>query len=218
MTVIPAVNAASFAEAKAQLEKIAGLFSEPRGRFVHIDITDGKFTLHETWGTPEDYKELIASYLKSGMQFEVHLMVQNPELVLNSWLAIGIQRVILHVEAMSDAEIITDQCRAVSVEAMLSANLETPIQELVKHSSEFSAFQILAVAPGKAGQIFSPEAFQKISSLRAAVPRATIEVDGGITREVAAAVKNAGANIVVSASYILENKNPSQAFRELSQI
>ena len=145
-------------------------------------------------------------------------MVKNPELVVPAWLEAGAQRIIVHVEAMNDAEIITDACRERGAEAMLAASPETPVEKLIEYKNEFAEFQILAVSPGKAGQQFNTAATEKIRTLRTKIPRAIIEVDGGINAETAELAKEVGANVIVSASYILDSVNPRRAFELLAAL
>ena len=79
-------------------------------------------------------------------------------------------------------------------------------------------FQVLAVDPGRAGQGFQPVVLEKIKLLRQKAPNAKIEVDGGINLKTAALVKGAGADIVVSASYILNSDNPAERYRQLQSL
>ncbi len=78
--------------------------------------------------------------------------------------------------------------------------------------------QFLAVTPGFSGQKFQENVLEKIRTLRARDPRVIIEVDGGITLDVARRVKEAGANVLVSSSYIWNSSNPKEAFRALQEV
>ena len=236
MIVIPAINAASREEAEAQFKKIAPLAksqSNPRGaELIHLDIADGKFAPRVTWGSPANLKNIVASGYTLVARFEVHLMVQNPEAAVGAWLATGlVKRIIVHVEAMTDREAILSACEKYGAEAMLAIAPETPAERVMNKSARggsasggelgireekrFRALQVLAVPPGKAGQPFLPETLEKIRVLRVKFPRATIEVDGGITPQTAQRCAEAGADTVVSASYILRAADPLAAFQEL---
>jgi len=211
MEVIPAINAQSFDEVKKLIAQ-ASAFAP----WIHIDVTDGIFTPHQTWNNAEELKQLIIDNpVLTTVNFELHLMVKNPELVIGAWLRTGVKRLIVHVETISDEEVITDHCREHAVEVMLAAGPEIGIDQLLQYKKEFKAFQLLAVSPGKAGQTFDEMTIEKISGLRKELPEAVIEVDGGINQETAKRCKNAGADIVVSASHIFGSADPKKAFEDL---
>ncbi len=215
MIVIPAINSPDFKTAEKQIKQAAE-FSE----WTHLDITDGVFSPAQVWGSPKDLLELgIKNHELGKLKIELHLMVTNPEGVINSWLQTGlVKRVIVHLESMTDSVYVLEKCGKHSAEAMLSINPGTEVERLLAHKDDFKNFQILAVAPGWAGQKFSAKVLDKIRFIRKQMPNAIIEVDGGINIETAKLVKEAGANIVISASYIFGSENPRVAFEELSKL
>ncbi|MEK9186552.1 MAG: hypothetical protein AAB885_03130, partial [Patescibacteria group bacterium] len=155
----------------------------------------------------------------SSLKFELHLMVSNPESVIDGWLRTGmVKRVIVHLESMTDSVYLIEKCKKYGAECMLAINPGTEVERLYAHASDFKYFQILAVYPGLAGQEFKQEIINKIKSLRKQVPNAIIEIDGGINPETAKLCKEAGADILVSASYIWGNNNPKKAYEELLSI
>lgn len=221
--IIPAVNAPDFPTAKKQFEIIQSFLS--KDGWIHIDIADGKFTHHVTWNNPEELKELISNFspsqriIRAEGQFlisniEVHLMVVNPEAVMESWLKAGAKRVIVHEEVITDPEFIKSKCFEYHAEAMIAVNPETSVEALKPYLNKFGYFQILAVKPGPAGQKFQPETVDKIKSLRTWAD-VIIEIDGGLTPEIIRECLAAGANFFVSASYILESSDPKRAYNEL---
>lgn len=213
MIVIPVVNVQNAEEAKKRIEKTAE-FSD----LIHLDISDGVFTPHMSWGSPEELQKLVASgqSLLATVRFEVHLMVSNPESVIDTWLRTGlVKRVIVHLEAMTDSVYILEKCKKYGAEVMLAINPGTEVERLLAHHSDFRCFQILAVPPGPAGQEISPGIIDKIKFLRRNMPNAIIEIDGGIVPETARLVKEAGADIVVSGSYIFGNDDPKRAYEVL---
>ena len=85
MQVIPAINTISFGEAERQIKQAAEF-----SNWIHIDVVDGVFAPNVTWGAPEELKLLVASGQPLVANFEIHLMVENPEQVLKSWLEAGL--------------------------------------------------------------------------------------------------------------------------------
>lgn len=214
MQIIPAINAPDFETAKNLILK-AKEFLPPNGS-LHIDVVDGKFSPASVWDNPEELKNLIAEepWLRK-IKIEIHLMVMHPEQVIESWLAAGASRVIVHKEAVIDANLILETCKQFGAEVMIAIKPETPAEDLKPFFKKFKAFQVLAVTPGWAGQKFKPEIVNKIKFLREEAPNATIEVDGGLNPQTVKICKNAGADLFVSASYIFNSDNPKKAFEDL---
>ena len=186
--------------------------------WVHVDIGDGKFASIVSWGTPEEWQKLLSEEEFKGLNVEFHLMIQAPETVLDAWLRTGAKRIIVHLETMTDSVYVLEKCKKHGAEAVLSIGPKTEVERLLAHEHDFKRFQILAVFPGLQGQKFQQEALQKIKFIREKMPSAIIEVDGGINLETAKLVKDAGADIVVSASYIFESLNPKEMYNKLANI
>ena len=209
MVVIPVVNVQDAEEAHKRV-KTAAEFSD----LIHLDISDGVFTPHISWGSPEELESVMRQV--SGVKIEIHLMVSNPEAVIDAWLRTGlVKRAIIHLEAMTDSVYLLEKCQKYGVEAMLAINPGTEAERLLAHASDFQYFQLLAVPPGPAGQEIAPGIIDKIKFIRRNIPNAIIEIDGGIVPATAKLVKEAGADIVVSGSYIFGGENPRRAYEEL---
>lgn len=228
MEVIPVINCDTKECVVDRLRK-AKEFS----KWVHVDIGDGKFASIVSWGTPEEWQKLLAEPEFAELSVEFHLMVESPEMVLDAWLRTGAnpirgedplralgtsngaRRIIVHLETMTDSVYILEKCKKYGAEVMLAIGPKTEVERLLAHEHDFKYFQVLAVFPGLQGQKFQDEALQKIKFIREKMPGAIIEVDGGINLETAKLVKNAGADIVVSSSYIFEAPNPKAAYKKL---
>jgi len=207
MEIIPVINCHD-EESVSELAGKIGQFSE----WVHLDVSDARFTFNKSWGDYSKWPE-IGNKLK----LEVHLMVEEPEKEVDGWLNAGANRVIVHLEAINERTFseIKKKTDEKNAELMIAINPETPAEKLRPYFGETSEFQILAVYPGHSGQKFLPLMADKIRFLRSEMPNATIEVDGGINEETAKLVKDAGANMVTSSSYILNNPNPKAAYEKL---
>ena len=213
MDVFPVINCPDLHCVKKKIGIIGSFL--PEGRFVHLDVTDGAFTFHKTWGNPTEWANLRAPY-----KLEVHLMVEHPEKRIEAWLAAGARRFIVHVETV-DADsfkAIVQRCARRGAEVMLSSRPETGTKKLEPYLPFCAKFQVLAVHPGPAAQKFLPLALDKVRWIRKKLPDAIIEVDGGITPATARRARGAGANIVVSSSYVLGSEDPARAFEELETL
>ncbi|MDP3991761.1 MAG: ribulose-phosphate 3-epimerase [Candidatus Colwellbacteria bacterium] len=209
--IIPSINCRDFETAAVQAKRISE-FSE----WAHIDVGDGVFTPNVSWGNVEEFS-FLATELPL-LRFEVHLMVVGPERVMEQWLKAGAERVVIHLEAMSDPHFVLETAKRHEGGVMLAINPQTSVEMFLPYLNSFSAFQVLAVSPGPSGQKFNLEALEKIKFLRERAPNAIIEVDGGINPETAKLVKEAGAGILVSGSYIMNSPDPKGAYEELQRI
>jgi len=222
MKVIPAINVTTRDEAKKYILRSAELLKSinKEERFIHIDIVDGKFAKNTTWGSPSELLEIFRENPSlRGIYFEIHLMVVNPESVIESWLKTGIvKKVIVQNETLTDYRTALGKCSGHGAVLMISSAPESSVEKLLPCAGEVGHFQILSVPPGFSGQTFLESSLEKIKFLRHRVPNATIEVDGGVTLEVAKKVKLAGADEIVSANYLLKSENPAKIFDLLSAI
>lgn len=213
MVVIPAINCPNFDCVKEKIKKAEKFGS----KWVHIDIADGKFTPAKTWNNPEEL-DFLGDEL-GNLNLEVHLMVEEPAAAVGDWLWQGVGRAIVHAETLSDGwEIICDKIEREDRELGLAINPETPIHILTPYLKAVSLVQLLAVNPGWAGQKFNPVILEKLRELKSREPDLKIEVDGGINLEIAKLLKKAGADIIVSASYIWNSDDSKAAFLELNNI
>lgn len=184
---------------------------EPFAEWVQLDIADGRFTFHKTWNHPEEWPKFGTK-----LKLEAHLMVEDVEDAAAHWLAAGAKRIIVHVEVITP-EMFDDLAKRVEkygAELMLAANPDTPVERFYMYTAKCSRFQVLTVHPGPYGQNFMSGALDKVKALKS-IPGVTVEVDGGIDLENAKLAKAAGADIIVSHSYIFDARNPEDAYRNL---
>lgn len=223
LEIIPAINCDEKDSecVEAKLKK-----AEEFADWVHLDVGDGVFSFSKTWGSPSAWK-LLNRKLKA----EVHLMVEHPENVAEDWLHAGAKRIIFHVEAFPKtkknpeilrslaAEKIINLAQKYGAEPMIAINPETKLEFFSHHIGRFGAFMVFSQAtPGLSGQKFLPSVLPKIRSLREKYPDAKIETDGGMNAESIRLVREAGANIVVTGSFLFGAKNPKELYEKLREI
>lgn len=225
MTIIPGINCQELDQVREQFhiahEVLFGAGSEHRvtpdsEQWVHLDVADGSFTNgYSTW---RDAKGLSTIRRDARLKLEVHLMVTNPDAVVGEWLAVGAQRIIFHLETASNVGVLAGVCSQFGAQAMIAIRPETPVAHVVPYLELVPACQILAVVPGLSGQVMHPETPQRIRELKKARPDIIVEVDGGITPATAKQCLEAGANQLVSSSYIFSDDNPAAAYARLSEM
>ena len=205
--IIPSINVVTFSEIQSRIARI-----EPHVLWCHIDVTDGRFSSHVTWNNSSDLL-----LLDTKLKIEVHLMVQEPEKVIDTWLSCPIDRIIVHLEASKDMDEIIKKCRNARIECGIAIRPETAWQLLLPWIKHVDFFQFLAVNPGPSGQKMSQITFENVIHLRKSCPSCIIEIDGGINNETAKKARETGADILISAGYIFSHTDIATAIQELKQ-
>lgn len=168
---------------------------------IHVDIMDGFYVEKIAGGIPELKK--IRSLTKSHLH--VHLMTENPAIWAANAIRAGADTVILSYNTSGVIAALRG-IRSTGRRAGIAINPDTPITALSQFLNEVDEFLIMAVTPGAAGQTFDPSVLQKISALSTTRKKHgfkyIISVDGGINPDTAQKCWNAGADLLVSGSYL----------------
>jgi ribulose-phosphate 3-epimerase len=199
--IIPVINVKTkqkFEEELRQLSNFAGIFQ--------LDVADGKFTNWKNWNAPEEIKTIKGIRDK----FELHLMVQNPEIVLSAWLETKPKRIIVHHEALKNFPLVLKMCQANKVELGIALNPETPITIFKNYFKKINFVLMLCVDPGPSGQKFQWYVLDKIKELRKNYPNLNIEVDGGVNEETLPEILKSGANYFAIGSAIFNSEKPKE--------
>ncbi len=214
MKVIPAINESTFEKVKTKIFATRDVLGALR---VHVDITDGKFTPHQTWNNVKDIINLRFITNNFNFNLGVHLMVNNPDEIIDSWLQSGMHAIVAHFETIKDMDLMIRKCEEAGSDFILAINPSTSITS-IGNIKKYKNILLLAVDPGSAGQEFQEITMDKIKQLREMGFGGKIVIDGGINLETAKKVKAAGADAIVSASYIWNNINPKKGFEELKAV
>jgi ribulose-phosphate 3-epimerase len=217
MLVIPAINRENFEEAEEQI-KLAVKILPSDEKWISIDVSDGRFSSRATWSDSQKLWILLKENKNlRDINFEIDLMVIDPEPRIKDWFIAGAKRISAPAETLFNPDYFLETAEKFEGQAMISISPGTPIENLSNILRKFSYFHVFAVEPGLAGQKFLPAALEKIKFLRQNFQNAIIEVDGGITPETIKLAKEAGADIFTATSYIFENPDPEAAYAELEQ-
>ncbi len=142
------------------------------------------------------------------LPLEVHLMVEEPDKFVNSFLREGADTLIVHQEVLADPRPLLRDIRQRGKKIGLAVNPETPISVLEPYLTEIDLALCMTVHPGYSGQKFVPESPARIRQLRNLInrinPSCELEVDGGINLDTIPAAVRAGANVLVAASAIFD--------------
>jgi ribulose-phosphate 3-epimerase len=198
-----------FEELKAKFKKLQPFLAE-FGNWVQIDITDGKFVSTKTDVNLEDLR-----YFTECANVEFHLMIDRPEETIGEWVRLGAKRIIAHIEATVDIKKIIDVCRENDVEVGLALNPETPNIMVEPLANIIDIIIFMGVYPGRGGQEFIPSVLEKIKSLRQNFPNVKIGVDGGVRLQNIGKLKNAGVDVFIVGSGILNASDMGRAIADL---
>ena len=169
--------------------------------WVHLDVMDGHFVPNMTFG------QHVIKGLRpaSGLFFDVHLMIEQPERYLADFKAAGADMLVVHAEATVHLQRTLAEIRRLGMKSGVALNPSTPLSVLDYVMDDVDMVLIMSVNPGFGGQKFIPATFRKVSELRAKLDAAgrsdcLIQVDGGCCVENTAELVKAGADVLVSGS------------------
>ncbi|MES2199329.1 MAG: ribulose-phosphate 3-epimerase [Chlamydiota bacterium] len=199
---------------------------------LHVDIMDGHFVPNLTLGP-----RAVASIRRATKLFlDVHLMMYNPFDYIERFVEAGADRITFHFEATENVEDTLSFIKRCNIEAGLAFCPETSLSLIPKYLNKCDLILIMTVHPGFGGQSFMPETLEKVRFTRDlcnqlrirkggvalkegelidSVPPFDIQVDGGVNDKTSAECVAAGANILVSGSYLYESKDMKQAILSL---
>ncbi len=182
---------------------------------IHFDVMDGHFVPNLSYGVP--VLKSIRKYC--GLLFDVHLMITDPMKFILPFKEAGADHITFHEEADCDPNEVIDKIHSLGITAGISIKPKTPVEAVFPYLEKLDMVLIMTVEPGFGGQGFIPETLEKISALRAEAERRglrlDIEVDGGIGANTAPKVRAAGANVLVSGSYLFRSEDMPSAVESL---
>jgi ribulose-phosphate 3-epimerase len=172
----------------------------------HLDVMDGHFVPNLTMGP-----DLVKAVRRcTDLDLEAHLMLQNPEKYYRKFIDAGASIPLIHVESPINTGLLLKKIRNEGNMFGIVINPETSLEKALPFLEDASLLLIMSVHPGFSGQKFIEDAVDKIREARSYIDghklETSIEVDGGITLETAKICRDAGADIVVSASYIFSGE------------
>ena len=178
---------------------------------IHFDVMDGHFVPNLSYGVP--VLKSIRKYCR--LPFDVHLMITDPMKFIDAFADAGADHITFHLEADGDSEKIIEKIRSRGLTAGISVKPKTPAELVFPLIKKLDMVLVMTVEPGFGGQGFIPETLEKISALRKEAERQgcelDIEVDGGIGFNTSPKVRAAGANVLVSGSYIFKAEDMASA-------
>ena len=186
--------------------------------WVHLDVMDGVFVPNISFGFP-----VIEAINKTCQKpLDVHLMIVNPEKYVAQTVKAGAMLMSVHAEACTHLHRTIQEIHAAGMKAGVALNPSTALCMVEEVLHDADVILLMSVNPGFGGQTFIEQSVDKVRRLRQMIDaqgsHALIEVDGGVQAETAPRLVEAGANVLVSGSYIFKSANPAETIRELGKL
>lgn len=198
LKIAPSILSADFARLADEIARV----EQGGADWLHVDVMDGHFVPNLTVGPP-----IVESIRKvTRLPLDVHLMVTNPDDCIGAFAEAGANYLTVHVEACPHLHRTVQFIKERGVRAGVTLNPATSVVTLEEILSDVDLVLVMSVNPGFGGQQFIPGSLDKIKKIRAMLDQARsqslLEVDGGVKVDNAAAVVEAGADVLVAGSAI----------------
>lgn len=188
--------------------------------WIHVDVMDNQFVPNLTIGPP-----VVKSLrFKTEKILDVHMMVVEPEKLVEPFAKAGADIITFHIEATSDPQGVIDLIRSTGKEVGISLKPSTPISTIEPYFDQIDLILVMSVDPGFGGQGYIEGSTERIKEIKQKLieqclqDRVLIEVDGGIKLHNAKEVVDAGADVLVAGSAIFGTDDPVQTMKDFYRI
>ena len=212
--VSPSLLAADFLNLKDEIEMI----NNSQADWLHMDIMDGVFVPNISFGFP--VLEAVSKVCKKPL--DVHFMIVHPEQYIEQTAKLGAMMMNVHYETCTHLHRTVQQIHAAGMKAGVTLNPSTPVSVLEDIIYDVDMVLLMSVNPGFGGQKFIENTIRKVKRLRKMIDDAgthtLIEIDGGVQGETAPRLVKAGADVLVSGSYVFKSADPHATIEALKKL
>ena len=209
----PSILSADFSRLAEQVNEI----EKAGAHLIHVDVMDGHFVPNITFGAPV-MKSLLG---KTGIPFDVHLMIENPDMYIADFVTENTEYITVHQEACIHLHRTIQNIRSHGIKAGVSINPATPVCMIQEVLSDVDLVLVMSVNPGFGGQKFILSALDKIRELDSIRKQRelgfAIEIDGGAGADNIDEILAAGTDIVVAGSSVFKKGNIREQVKLLTQ-
>lgn len=211
MLVAPSMLAADFANMASELKNIEKWGAD----IVHCDVMDGVYVPNITFGMP-----MVKAFKRNtDLPIDAHLMITKPEKYVGQFCDAGADIVTFHPDASYDVQGALDTIKSKGKKCGLVVNADVSFDVVMPYLNQIDMLVIMTVQAGFGGQSFKPECLEKAKL--GAIEREKhgycylIEVDGGVSEDNIAMLKEAGVDVCVAGSSVFKSANPEITVKAL---
>ena len=212
--ISPSLLAADFTDLRHEVEMI----NKSDADWLHLDIMDGTFVPNISFGFP--VIDAVAKICKKPL--DVHFMIEHPERYVQRTAKTGAMMMNVHYEACVHLHRTVQEIHDAGMKAGVTLNPSTPVCLLEDILNDVDMVLLMSVNPGFGGQKFIEGTIDKLRALREMVDRknsrALIQIDGGVQAETAPRLVEAGADVLVSGSYVFKAADPIHTIHDLRSL
>lgn len=209
----PSILSADFSELARQVS----LIENGGADLIHVDVMDGHFVPNISFGAT-----VMKSIKKSSLNFDVHLMIENPDDYIEDFVTEKTEYITVHQEACRHLHRIVHHIKSSGIKAGVALNPATPAEIIKDILPDLDMVLIMSVNPGFGGQKFiefSVDKIKRLSELRKEINGSfLIEVDGGVNLGNAMTLVNAGADILVAGSAVFGAEDVTERTRQFKML
>ena len=211
----PSILSADF----SNLQSALNICDKGGAHWIHIDVMDNQFVPNLTIG-PTVVKSLRP---KTEKFIDVHMMVIEPEKLVEPFARAGADNITFHIESVDDPKPIIDLIKSCGCKVGVSIKPQTPLSTIIPILEKIDIVLIMSVEPGFGGQGYLPGSSERISEIKSllkdnCLERVLIEVDGGIKLHNAKEVIDAGADVLVAGSEVFNSVDPVKTIQYFYQL
>ena len=191
--------------------------------YFHIDVMDGEFVENNTIKLMQEYVGQIKQI--SNIPLDIHLMVKDVKTFINSYIPYEPNTITFHLEACENEEQAKEIIRYIHhnhIKVGMAIKPNTSVEEIYKYLPYINSVLVMTVEPGYGGQKLIPQMIDKVKELKEYIDKNSIdldiEVDGGINLENIEKIKQAGANIIVAGTTIINSNNYKDTIKQIKDM
>mgnify|MGYP001219284034 CR=1 FL=1 len=212
--IAPSLLAANFVSLGEDID----VMETAGAKLLHLDVMDGHFVPNLSIGPPV----ITAIRKHTQLILDVHLMISNPEALIETFVEAGADYLSIHYETVKHLDRLIDQIREGGVQPGVVVNPHTPVSLLEDILPKCHHVLVMSVNPGFGGQDFMASSLEKVRTLRLLIEErgldVKIEIDGGMGLKNTEEAVRSGVDIVVAGSAIFCSPSPVETFRRMQQI
>jgi len=207
----PSILSADFSD----LQSALNMCDDGGAHWIHVDVMDNQFVPNLTIGPP------VVKSLRSKTErfMDVHMMVIEPEKLVEPFAKAGADNITFHIEATNDPDGIIELIKSCGCKVGVSIKPKTPLTEIFPVLQKVDVVLVMSVEPGFGGQGYISGTNERIAEIKSFLNKddldhVLIEVDGGVKLHNAKEVMDAGADILVAGSEVFKSADPIQTIKE----